>query len=152
MIASAETEQTLESLTREHSYAFDFCTRIREGLNRNVETGRIRKYIDWFEKNYLVPHFEFEEQYVFPVLGNNARVKKALANHRRIRRLLSCSCTDEKVLTLLEEELATYIRFEERTLYNEIKPVAGAEKLAEIKRHHDKFEFSDGWKDRFWIG
>lgn len=152
MTAFAMTQEPLKTLTNEHNHTLEFCARIRKGLHLKIETGRIRKYIDWFEKNYLEPHFELEEQYVFPVLGNNARVKKALANHRRIRRLLSCSCTDEKVLNLLEEELARYIRFEERTLYNEIKLAAGAEELSRIQQQHDTIGFSeDEWKDTFWV-
>ncbi len=152
MIPFAKIQEPLKSLTNEHKHTLEFCARIRKGLHRNIETVRIRKYIDWFEKNYLEPHFELEEQYIFPVLGNNARVKKALANHRRIRRLLSCSCTDEKVLNLLEEELATYIRFEERTLYKEIRMAASVEELSRINQHHDSIDFSENaWKDIFWV-
>lgn len=145
--------EALEPLSVEHDHALQVCSRIREGLNKNVEKWRIREYIDWFEKTYLEPHFEIEEQLVFPVLGKNARVKRALANHRRVKRLLSCSCEDEKVLNLLEEELSAYIRFEERVLYKEIQRVATPEKLAEIENHHFNMTFSDDdWKDRFWLG
>ena len=140
----------LQPLSRDHHHVLELCSRIRLGLERGVEKERIRKYIDWFQKVYLTPHFEMEEQLIFPVLGSNARVKRALANHRRIKRLLSCSCDDEKVLNLLEEELGTYIRFEERTLYNEIQAVP-AEKLAEIERHHKELDLKqESWQDPFW--
>lgn len=78
-------------------------------------------------------------------------MRKALANHRRIKRLLSCGCENEKVLNLLEEEFGTYIRFEERVLYNEIRRVVNPEKLEEIEKHHDRIEIPvDAWKDPFW--
>lgn len=126
----------------------ELCSRIREGLKKEVELERIRAYVDWFLSAYLEPHFEHEEKYIFPVLGNNMRVRRALANHRRVRKLLSCSCKNEKVLNLLEEELTTHIRFEERVLFNEIK---NSEKLTEIEELHHSIPFIDEeWEDRFW--
>ena len=152
MSDTLEKQQPLRQLTEEHDHVLELCFRIREGLNRKVETHRIRSYVDWFKKNYLNPHFEVEEKIIFPLLERNARVKRALANHRRINRLLSCSCEDLKVLNLLEEELSTFIRFEERILYNEIKAVASPDKLLEIKKHHEGVHFDAGaWNDRFWI-
>lgn len=145
--------EALEYLGKEHDHVLQLCSRIREGLNRKVETARIRSYAEWFKENYLEPHFHIEEQVVFPVLGTNVRVKRALANHRRINRLLNCSCEDLKVLNLLEEELSRHIRFEERILYREIEKVATPQKLAEIEMQHQGIPFSDSeWKDTFWLG
>ena len=100
-----------ETLLEDHDHVLKMCCRIRNGLLNGVETIRLRKYADWFLERYLEPHFEIEEEHIFPILGTNARVKKALANHRRIKRLLSCSCENLKVLNLLEEELASHVRF-----------------------------------------
>ena len=153
MNETIQRPRVLKHLSEEHEQVLQLCSRIREGLNRKVETSRIRSYADWFKENYLEPHFEIEESLVFPVLGTNMRVKRALANHRRIIRLLSCSCEDIKVLNLLEEELSTYVRFEERILYREIGKVSTPEKLAEIEKHHQGISFNDlEWEDRFWLG
>lgn len=141
----------LEPILEEHHHALELCNRIREGLENEVEPERIRAYTDWFQSTYLEPHFEIEEKYVFPVLGRNVRVKRALANHRRIRKLLSCSCENEKVLTLLEEELSSFIRFEEKILFKEIRSTTTPGKLAEIEKQHHSLHFSDEeWEDRFW--
>lgn len=144
--------KALAPLMEEHEQALQVCFRIREGLNRKIEKERIRNYINWFQTKYLEPHFEVEEQHIFPLLGNNVRVKRALANHRRILRLLSCGCDDDKVLNLLEEELCAYIRFEERTLYTELKAVVPTRKIEGIKyrQTQDSFKLED-WKDRFWL-
>ena len=143
---------TLEPLKEEHRQLLQLCEHVRIGLSMGVETSRIREYAEWFKKEILEPHFEAEEQFLFPLLGRNARVKKALANHRRILRLLSCSCEDVKVLNLLEEELETYIRFEEKTLFSEYK--SGDTKLAleQCEQHHGEILCSeDEWKDPFWL-
>ncbi|WP_051205540.1 hemerythrin domain-containing protein [Salinimicrobium xinjiangense] len=92
----------LKILNEEHDHVLQLCSRIRKGLIRNVETARIRRYADWFKENYLEPHFEAEEQLVFPLLGTNVRVKRALANHRRINKLLSCSCATPQKLEEIE--------------------------------------------------
>lgn len=138
----------LQPVIEEHDHALQLCERIRVGLKNKVDLVRIRSYTDWFQATYLEPHFEIEEKYIFPLLGSNARVKRALANHRRIRKLLSCSCENEKVLNLLEEELASYIRFEERVLFKEISK---AGKLSEIEKLHHEIPFTqEEWEDQFW--
>ncbi len=152
MSASANySEKNLSELNlvlEEHHHALQVCSRIREGLENDVQLERIRAYTNWFQTNYLEPHFEIEEKYIFPKLGYNVRVKRALANHRRIRKLLSCGCEDDKVLNLLEEELAAHIRFEEGILFKEI---TNAKELAEIERQHHRISFSEeDWKDPFW--
>ena len=139
----------LEPIIEEHNHALLLCSRIREGLQKDVKLGRIRAYTDWFQSTCLEPHFEIEEKYLFPVLGSNVRVKRALANHRRIRKLLSCSCEDDKVLNLLEEELTSHIRFEERVLLKDFK---NGKKLKEIQKKHQEIPYTDeDWEDRFWL-
>lgn len=145
------TSIPLEPLSMEHRQVLQLCENIRKGLRKNIEKERIRNYTNWFKSNYLDPHFKLEEQYIFPLLGNNVRVKKALANHRRINRLLSCDCDNERVLNLLEEELSTYIRFEERVLFKDLTKILNPEDLLVLKKHHENFFFSeDDWEDKFW--
>lgn len=145
------TITTIEQLKGEHDLVLTLCSRIRKGLHHNIKTQRIRNYVEWFRAQYLEPHFELEKKYIFPILGNNVRVKRALAYHRRIIRLLTCSCEDIKVLNLLEEELATLIRFEERTLYHRINQVATPSMLQELQQHFIRIPYNDdNWKDQFW--
>ena len=152
-MGSTATETTqLDSLNSEHVQVLQLCENIRTGLSKNVEKQRIRSYTDWFKENYLDLHFAFEEQHIFPLLGSNVRVKKALANHRRIHKLLSCDCDNERVLNLLEEELSTYIRFEERVLYKELKEFTTPEDLERIEALHNKLILKqEEWQDKFWL-
>lgn len=144
--------EALKPLSREHHHGLLLCWKIREGVKRNVETQRIKDYIDWFELKYLDPHFEAEEKYVFPVLGDeNALVQRALAEHRRLRRLFNQEEDVYKAIHAIEEELDLHIRFEERNLFNKIQEVATPEEFAEIEERHHSIKFSDDeWKDHFW--
>lgn len=146
-------KEVLKPLTSEHREVLDLCSKISKGLRSQVDTKRIKRYADWFMEDYLNPHFELEKKYVFPILGNqNFRVKRALANHRRLNRLFDETSNLKIVLNKIEEELATYIRFEERVLFNEIKTVANETQLEEIEKNHHKLKFSDSdWQDRFWL-
>ncbi|MCG2419507.1 hemerythrin domain-containing protein [Aequorivita sp. F47161] len=143
----------LTPIIEEHNEVILLCERIREGLRNKVENKRIKKYIDWFKANYLDAHFEIEEKQIFPILGsNNVRVKRALANHRRLNRLFEETAELHKVLHKIEEELSSYIHFEERILYREIQAVASEFQLQEIENIDSEIAFTDdAWKDRFWV-
>ncbi|QAA82984.1 hemerythrin domain-containing protein [Aequorivita sp. H23M31] len=142
----------LTPIIEEHNEVILLCERIRFGLKNDIAVERIKKYVDWFKEHYLDPHFEIEKEHIFPILGiNNVRVKRALANHRRLSRLLSETTELNKVLNKIEEELSTYIGFEERVLYNEIREIATPQQWEEMENNHQKLGFSeDGWEDKFW--
>ena len=92
-----------------------------------------------------------EKQIFFPVLGNNARVKRALANHRRIRKLLSCGCDHEKVLNLLEEELSAYLRSEETGPFERIQSRNNTRTIIVVEREHTGSQINkETWGDEFW--
>lgn len=144
--------ESLKPLSREHHHGLLLCWKIRQGIKQEVAKERIKNYTDWFKVQYLHPHFEAEEKYVFPVLGNeHEKVKKALAEHRRLKHLFDQNDDVEKVLNLIQEELDLHIRFEERDLFNEIQQVASPQQLKKIEKHHNGIIFSDdAWKDHFW--
>ena len=61
------------------------------------------------------------------------------------------STEDQKInLSLLEEELESHIRFEERILFNEIQTAASAEDLLMIAEKHIESEFIENTDDEFW--
>ena len=143
--------EALKPLSREHHHGLLLCWKIREGIKKDVDVERMKRYTDWFLKNYLIPHFEAEEKHVFPVLGDNdVMVKRALAEHRRLKRLFRKKKDIFKTLNLIEEELESHIRFEERVLFNEIQQKASPEELEEIEKHHHGIKFSDDYEDEFW--
>lgn len=143
--------KALRPLSREHHHGLLLCWKIRAGLKKGVEINRIKKYTDWFFKNSLLTHFNVEEEFIFPLLGNNHElVKKALADHRRLRRLFEDLTDIPKSLSLLEEELEAHIRFEERVLFPAIEVVATEKELNLIMEIHSENSIYEDWGDVFW--
>lgn len=142
----------LKPISREHHHGLLLCWKIRTGLKKQVVPERIKKYVDWFYKHHLVPHFEIEEKYIFPILGNeHEMVKKALSEHRRLKRLCKSTTDVLKNLNLIEEALESHIRFEERILFNEIQLIATEAQLKLIKESHTETNFEDNSTDSFWL-
>lgn len=148
----SKRHQALKPLSEEHNEVLLLSYRIGAGLRQNVDGKRIKKYVDWFKTEYLDPHFALENKYIFPILGErNVRMKRALANHRRLNRLFDETSNLNIVLNKIEEELGSFIRFEERILYNEIQKVATREELLMIENVHHEIDFVEGvWEDKFW--
>ncbi|MEK6481756.1 hemerythrin domain-containing protein [Catalinimonas sp. 4WD22] len=143
--------QAIQPLSREHHHSLLLCWKIRTGIRKNIELDRIKKYANWFFEKHISPHFEIEEKYIYPVLGNeNELVKKALAEHRRLTRLFENDEELEKSLSRIEEELEAHIRFEERILFNEVQNIASEEQLNKIARQHSETKFQENTEDEFW--
>lgn len=144
--------KALQPLSREHHYGLLLSWKIRAGFRKNIEAQRIKLYADWFFRTHLIPHFEKEETYIFPLLEqDNKRVKKALADHRRIKRLFAETDDDAKTLSKIEEALDEHIRFEERILFPEIQEKATEAQLLDIEKTHHEIDFIDKLDDQFWI-
>lgn len=141
----------LQPLSRDHHNSLLLCWKIRTGFSKGVAVERIKGYADWFFEHHIEPHFEMEEKYLFPILGNNNElVKKATAEHRRLKRLFKHTDDVSKSLSLIEEELEKHIRFEERVLFNEIQKAASEEQLKTISKFHADEKFRDNTDDEFW--
>ena len=150
-VTPIKRHKAIQPSSREHHQGLLLSWKIRTGLSKGVSTDRIKTYVDWFYKTYLIPHFEEEEKHLFPILGNNnILVKKAIAQHRRLDRRFSITSELKKSLNLIEEELEQHIRFEERVLFNEIQKVATEQQLQFILEHHSESNFFESSTDRFW--
>ncbi|MFV0539661.1 MAG: hemerythrin domain-containing protein [Aestuariibaculum sp.] len=143
--------KALQPLSRDHHHGLLLAWKIRAGFKKEIEPKRIKIYADWFFKTHLLEHFDIEEQYVFPVLGDdNELVKKALSQHRRIKRLFSETGDIGVALNKVEEELDNHIRFEERILFPEIQMAATETQLELIEKIHQPEKFEDNLDDEFW--
>lgn len=141
----------IQPLSREHHHGLQLCWKIRTGFQRNVAVPRIWSYTGWFYRNFLLPHFDAEEKLLFPVLGDeHSYIRKAVAEHRRLKRLFEDNQQVQRSLNRIEEELEKHIRFEERVLFNEIQQAASEAQLLEIAQLHTGTVFPDTWEDRFW--
>ncbi|UPS91594.1 hemerythrin domain-containing protein [Bizionia sp. M204] len=143
--------KALQPLSREHHHGLLLSWKIRSGFSKNVSVERMKTYADWFFENHLIPHFELEEAEIFSILDSqNELVKKALADHRRLKRLFAEDSSLDKSLSKIEEELEQHIRFEERILFPEIQKVATEEQLQHIAKIHQPESFEDNITDEFW--
>lgn len=141
----------LQGVSREHHHGLLLCWKIRTGLSKKIEPERIKAYVDWFYETSVRNHFQLEETYIFPILGNDHPwVKKALTDHRRLTRLFTSPICDTKILGQIEKELEAHIRFEERQLFNHIQQVANSAQLNTIEKHHQHETFNDNTHDPFW--
>lgn len=144
--------KALQPFSREHHHGLLLSWKIRTGFSKNIETERIKTYADWFFENELIPHFELEETHIFPLLdADHELIKRALAEHRRLRRLFNDDQDIEKSLHKIEEELEQHIRFEERILFPEIQKNATEAQLELIEDIHHDERFVDNDADQFWL-
>lgn len=144
-------DESLIPFSREHHHSLLLGWKIRKGLKKGVDVKRMKKYNDWFFKNHIKPHFDDEEKYIFPILGKDHElIKKALSEHRRLKRLFNEKNDLEKTLHHIEEELDRHIRFEERELFQEVQKVATQEELDTIQSLHSELEFEENTKDVYW--
>lgn len=147
--------EELIPLSHDHHHGLWLSMKIRTGFKKGIAPSRIKKYTDWFFENHLLPHFELEEMYVFPILGGeNELVRRALREHRKLCRLFYAQQEIERNLVLIEEKLVSHIRFEERVLFEEIQKVATQEELEKVAITHQATAADivaiDSWEDRFW--
>lgn len=144
-------DKNIQPLSRDHHHTLLLCWKIRKGFSKGIAPERMKAYSDWFFKDHVLPHFKIEEEYLFPVLGNeHEMVKRALAEHRRLERLFTDEKQIERSLSLIEEELERHVRYEERELFNEIQKNASEEQLKLIAEHHKDERFQENTKDEFW--
>lgn len=143
--------KALQPLSREHHHGLLLSWKIRSGFNKNINPNRIKIYADWFFETHLIPHFEMEEENIFPLLASdNGLIKRALAEHRRLKRLFNETTDNAKNLSKIEEELEQHIRFEERVLFPEIQKIATEEQMLIIEKIHQQEPFKDNLDDEFW--
>ena len=144
----------LQGISREHHEGLLLCWKIRAGTAKGASPARIRKYCKRFLRERLKPHFTIEETVLFPVLGmDHPGVRRAMAEHRRLQRLINGRTDATLAISMIEEELEAHIRFEERQLFNLIQEVATPEQLEEIEKAHASLRHpaaGERPEDAFW--
>lgn len=141
----------LQPLSRQHHHGLLLSWKIGQGLKLKINKNRIKRYIDWFWKNHLTHHFDFEEKYIFPILGkSNKLVERALNEHRRLEKLFMSKTATTDVISSIQDELIAHIRFEERVLFTEIQKEATESEMSLIVSSHEQLSDADEWEDTFW--
>ncbi|WFB63326.1 hemerythrin domain-containing protein [Sphingobacterium sp. WM] len=139
-------------LSKEHHYSLLLCWKIRRGLELGIDPKRIKDYLVRSWEKQLSYHFYIEENYVFTIISQDDKlIKKALLDHKTIKKLiLSGPCTI-KALNRIEEKLEAHIRMEERKLFPIIQQIATPEQMNFIKLKHDQPIDELPWEDEFWV-
>lgn len=151
MSAPIKRNKILQPISREHHHGLLLSWKIRQGIAKKVDPLRMKKYVNWFFENHLIPHFEFEEKYIFTILDpKNDLIVKALSDHKRLHRLVNDDKNIGDSLSLFEEELEKHIRFEERILFAEIQQHATPEDWEVLEKQHHEESFVDNTSDEFW--
>lgn len=144
-------DKNIQPLSRDHHHTLLLSWKLRKGFSKGVAPERMKAYTDWFFKDHVLPHFRIEEEYLFPVLGqDHEMIKRALAEHRRLERLFRDEKDITRSLHLIEEELELHVRYEERELFNEIQDQASSEQLEVITEVHKDERFQENTADEFW--
>ena len=142
--------EELQGVSREHHHALLLSWKINQGIKKDVNPERIQKYVHWFREEHLKPHFEIEEKWIFPVLGeNHDMIQRALKEHIRLMDL-SQNANDYHDLQIFSDELKEHVRFEERELFQEVQKQATEEELKLIQENHKEEEFCERSEDEFW--
>jgi hemerythrin-like domain-containing protein len=152
-----QRSQSLIPFSHDHHHGLVVCRRIQEGLNRNIDPGRITDYVRDFWLKDLEQHFEEEENLLLPLLEEpNVFVKRTRDEHKRIRLLIEQMSegdeeAQESILAAFAELLNAHIRFEERELFPLIESEAGTEKLEKVAiALAGKQAPPHIWSDAFW--
>ena len=149
---------SLIPLSQDHHFGLLLCWKIRIGLKKEIKTGRIRDYLNYFFLGHLENHFRMEEEYLFGFLAKNDLFRKdAESQHQLLRQhykeisgALEVSHVD---LNQFADELEKHIRFEERILFPYIQTELLEKELVEFKERLDQVhqKVEEDWADEFWV-
>lgn len=151
LLSSSSINQTIYEACSKHHKTLFFCWNIRTGIDRGIEMNRLVDYVNWYGKNILFPKMEIEEKLLFTILNeDHYLVKRALKEHRRIRRLFKIGTNPMKNLIYIEEELDLHIRFEEKNILTEVEKIATQKQLKLINDALNQLPTNANWEDQFW--
>ncbi len=141
----------LKNLSREHHDGLVFALRLQKGIAKKAKIEDMEAYVNWFWENNLHPHFQMEEQHLFPLCDeSNDLVSKAKAQHRDIKSLIDTQSKTYQLLRSLYKQIQAHIRFEERELFMRIQDQLSEAELAKFQQIHSKQSECGLWRDRFW--
>ena len=143
----------LQPLSHEHACGAAFIGRVRNGIDK-IADERLRKYVLWYWKNHIRPHFFQEEKILLPYMdaGNMLSVKLK-EDHACIRQLVLSldQHADRQSFIMLCDLIDEHVRFEEKELFTWLEAHLEEDILNAINRQllAHPVETSE-WSDCFW--
>ena len=123
----------LQPLSHQHHNSLMACLLINKGIQKNADPKIISDFIGNLYQEDLVPHFNKEEQLVFPSLPPLTR--NLLHREHETLRILAERVNKEKsnqVISTFSKLLEQHVRFEERIIFNEVQELNSEEKMEQI--------------------
>lgn len=144
-------------LSKDHHLTLLFCWKIRHGLKFKIEPMRIKKYVQYFWKHHMQPHFQQEETILFAPIKDEA-VQRALREHTQIAEQIKNLNTGvnsvPEQLSSLADMVDNHVRYEERELFPHLEQVLTEDQLNNIGKQlavHDGQALKDDFADEFWL-
>jgi hemerythrin-like domain-containing protein len=147
----------LAPLSREHHDGLLFGWKIKQGINNNTPTFKLRKFTMWFWQQYIKQHFFKEEKILLPHLpADDEMVVRLKTEHDDIRELILGldDEADKQTLIILCDFLDKHIRFEEREFFPYIEKKLTTQQLNEVFEELEKVPhaYTEAWDDdEFWV-
>ena len=149
--------KNLQPLSRDHFQALTLAQKIEQSLKGDTPPPltNIINYVNAFWQNYLIPHFEVEEEFLLPSLASkvgegNELIERTLGDHQKlkgIQRSLETSVSREEGVRILKEfasELHDHVRFEERELFPAIEKQLTQDELDALGSDIEKLHLIPG--------
>ena len=145
--------ENIVELSRDHHFGLLCSWKIRQGLKKNIDAERIKKYIDYFWNYHLKEHFREEEEILFSYLKDEMS-KRIAHEHLEIKNLVQ-KIVDENEVSHFEnlaEVLEKHIRFEEREWFPHLEKNLNENQLSEIGKALQEIhsQEKDDYQDEFW--
>jgi len=149
--------KNIVQLSKDHHLTLLFCWKIRTGLKLNVETGRIKAFVQYFWQTHMQPHFNEEETILFAPV-KDAAVQKAINEHAAIKQQVSEIVTLDYIeslqLKILADAIDDHVRYEERELFPHLEKILTETQLEHIGKQLQQIHNTvckDDFADAFWI-
>lgn len=145
--------ENIVHLSRDHHFGLLCSWKIRQGIKKEIETERIKNYVEYFWKHHLKEHFREEEEILFPYISDelSGRVK---FEHRQIEDLASeiSENPENQSLSDFADLLEKHIRFEEREWFPHLENTLSTEDLNQVGKALDEIHSGekDEYEDEFW--
>ncbi len=143
--------EALVQLSRDHHFGLLLCWKLKEGLKKEVSPERMSKYIRLFYEQNLKPHFQEEEETLFPILGDeHPLIQEAVGQHRIFEQMITAGFESPEKIQHFRDLLELHIRTEERVIFPEIEAQATDEQLQNLlNENHPELKEPD-YDDIFW--
>lgn len=155
-LGSIERSAELQPLRNEHIDGLLFVERIRKGLKNHTGIDELVKYVRWFWKNHIRPHFFQEEQILLRYLpvGHPLRIK-IKEDHTEILEIMHVIDREVELFDLinLARFVESHIQWEERIFFPYYEENLTAAQLATIKKELEEnpVKCNIAWTNEFWL-